>query len=64
MSQQILSETIAESSYRRIRADIIFGRLTPGQKLKLRKPQGSYETSISTLREVLNRLIFRGPCPC
>ena len=60
MSQQILSETIAESSYRRIRADIIFGRLTPGQKLKLESIKDSYETSISTLREVLNRLSSEG----
>lgn len=60
MSQQILSETIAESSYRRIRADIIFGRLTPGQKLKLESLKDSYETSISTLREVLNRLSSEG----
>jgi DNA-binding GntR family transcriptional regulator len=60
MSQQILSETIAESSYRRIRADIIFGRLAPGQKLKLESLKDSYETSISTLREVLNRLSSEG----
>ena len=60
MSQQILSETIAESSYRRIRADIIFGRLTPGQKLKLESLKDSYETSISTLREVLNGLSSEG----
>jgi DNA-binding GntR family transcriptional regulator len=60
MSQQILSETIAESSYRRIRADIIFGRLAPGQKLKLESLKEAYETSISTLREVLNRLSSEG----
>ncbi|KQV16387.1 GntR family transcriptional regulator [Rhizobium sp. Root1203] len=60
MSQQILSETIAESSYRRIRADIIFGRLAPRQKLKLESLKDSYETSISTLREVLNRLSSEG----
>ncbi|MGO8506561.1 GntR family transcriptional regulator, partial [Rhizobium leguminosarum] len=27
--QPVINETIAESSYRRIRADIIFGRLPP-----------------------------------
>ncbi|MBO9126695.1 MULTISPECIES: GntR family transcriptional regulator [unclassified Rhizobium] len=60
MLQQTENETIAESSYRRIRADIIFGRLAPGQKLKLDALKESYETSISTLREVLNRLSSEG----
>jgi DNA-binding GntR family transcriptional regulator len=54
------SETIAESSYRRIRSDIIFGRLTPGQKLKLDGLKTAYGTSISTLREILNRLAADG----
>jgi DNA-binding GntR family transcriptional regulator len=58
--QEIANETIAESSYRRIRADIIFGRLVPGQKLKLESLKLSYETSISTLREILNRLSSEG----
>ncbi|MGO7888722.1 GntR family transcriptional regulator, partial [Rhizobium ruizarguesonis] len=48
------------SSYRRIRADIIFGRLAPGKKLKLESLKESYETSISTLREVINRLSSEG----
>ena len=60
MLQPVINETIAESSYRRIRADIIFGRLPPGQKLKLESLKESYETSISTLREVLNRLSSEG----
>ncbi len=60
MLQQTENETIAESSYRRIRADIIFGRLPPGQKLKLDALKESYETSISTLREILNRLSSEG----
>ncbi|RUM06554.1 GntR family transcriptional regulator [Rhizobium chutanense] len=60
MPQPVVNETIAESSYRRIRADIIFGRLAPGQKLKLDSLKEAYETSISTLREVLNRLSSEG----
>ncbi len=60
MLQQAVNETIAESSYRRIRADIIFGRLAPGQKLKLDALKESYDTSISTLREILNRLSSEG----
>lgn len=60
MLPQTVTETIAESSYRRIRADIIFGRLAPAQKLKLESLKESYGTSISTLREILNRLSSEG----
>jgi len=60
MLQNFPSETVAESSYRRIRADIIFGRLLPGQKLKLDSLKDAYGTSISTLREILNRLSSEG----
>ncbi len=54
------AETVAESTYKRIRADIIFGRLHPGQKLKLDKLKDGYATSVSTLREILNRLSSEG----
>ena len=53
-------ETIGESAYRRIRSDIIFGVLAPGQKLRLEKVSESYGTSISTLRELLNRMCAEG----
>ncbi len=53
-------ETIGESAYRRIRSDIIFGLLPPGQKLRLEKVSESYGTSISTLRELLNRMCAEG----
>jgi GntR family carbon starvation induced transcriptional regulator len=53
-------ETIGEQVYRRIRADIIFGALLPGQKLRLEKVSESYGTSISTLRELLNRMCAEG----
>lgn len=53
-------ETIGESVYRRIRSDIIFGALSPGQKLRLEKVSESYGTSISTLRELLNRMCAEG----
>jgi DNA-binding GntR family transcriptional regulator len=49
-------ETIGDNTYRRIRTDIIFGRLAPGQKLKLERLKGEYGASVSTLREILNRL--------
>jgi DNA-binding GntR family transcriptional regulator len=54
------SETVGETAYRRIRADIIFGVLLPGQKLKLEKVSEAYGTSITTLRELLNRMSSEG----
>jgi DNA-binding GntR family transcriptional regulator len=60
MLPNVTSETVAESSYRRIRSDIIFGRLPPGQKLKLDGLKAAYGTSVSTLREILNRLAADG----
>ncbi|MDL2398152.1 FCD domain-containing protein [Rhizobium mayense] len=60
MDRVVLNETIAESSYRQIKADILFGRLRPGQKLKLETLKLAYDTSVSTLREILNRLTSEG----
>ena len=54
------SASIGEMAYRRIRADIVFGRLAPGQKLKLEVLREAYGTSVSTLRELLNRLASEG----
>jgi DNA-binding GntR family transcriptional regulator len=54
------AETVGESVYRRIRSDIIFGILPPRQKLRLEKISESYGTSISTLRELLNRMGAEG----
>lgn len=53
-------ETISDSTYKRMRSDIVFGRLAPGQKLKLDKLKTSYGVSISTLREILSRLSSEG----
>jgi len=53
-------ETAGERVYRRIRSDIIFGRLRPAQRLKLDAVKESYGISISTLRELLNRLTSEG----
>jgi DNA-binding GntR family transcriptional regulator len=53
-------ESIGEKAYRQIRSDIIFGRLQPGQKLRLDDLRQTYSTSISTLRELLNRLASEG----
>ena len=54
------AETAGERAYRRIRADIVFGTLAPGQKLRLDSLKESYGVSISTLRELLNRLTSEG----
>lgn len=48
--------TVGESAYQRIRADIVFGRLPPRKKLKLDQLKAHYGASVSTLREILNRL--------
>ena len=53
-------ETIGDDGYRRIRADILFGRLRPGQKLKLEGLKEGYGVSVSTLREILSRLTSEG----
>ena len=48
------------STYEIIRNDIIFGRLSPNKKLKLSDMKGMYGRSVTTLREVLNRLASEG----
>ena len=54
------SDSIGESAYRQIRTDILFGRLHPGEKLKLDRLKSQYGASVSTLREILNRLASEG----
>jgi DNA-binding GntR family transcriptional regulator len=48
--------SVGESAYQRIRTDILFGRLRPGGRLKLEQLKVDYGASVSTLREILNRL--------
>jgi DNA-binding GntR family transcriptional regulator len=60
LAEPTQGETIGETAYRRIRQDIVFGRLAPGEKLKLDRISGAYGVSISTLRELLNRLCSEG----
>lgn len=55
-----INETVGERTYKRLRSDIIFGRLAPGQRLRLERLSAQYETSIATLRELLNRLLVEG----
>jgi DNA-binding GntR family transcriptional regulator len=53
-------ETAADTAYRRIRRDILFGQLAPGQKLKLEVMRKGYGVSVTTLRECLSRLSSEG----
>ncbi len=54
------TETAGERVYRRLRNDIISGRLVPSEKLKLGRLKDDYGISINTLRELLNRLTSEG----
>ena len=53
-------DSISEKAYRQIRADIVFGKLNPGEKLKLDRLRGDYGASVGTLRELLSRLVSEG----
>lgn len=52
--------TVGDDGYRRIRTDIIFGKLRPAQKLRLEALREGYGVSVSTLREILSRLASEG----
>jgi DNA-binding GntR family transcriptional regulator len=54
------SATVGELAYRRIRSDIVLGRLTPGRRLPLERMKETYGASVSTLRELFNRLATEG----
>ncbi len=54
------SATAGEVAYRRIRSDIVLGRLSPGRRLPLERMKEAYGTSVSTLRELFNRLATEG----
>src|SRR5947209_6550347 len=49
-----------DSGYHRIRSDIIFGVLPPSGRLRLDSMKEDYGVSVSTLREILNRLASEG----
>jgi len=54
------TNTVGTSTYERIKHDVIFGELAPGVKLKLDGLRARYGASVSTLREILNRLASEG----
>lgn len=49
-------DTVGEVAYRRIRSHIVNGQHKPGEKLKLDRLKEVYGASVTTLREILNRL--------
>ena len=51
---------VGNDGYRRIRSDIILGKLKPDQKLRLEAMREDYGVSVSTLREILSRLTSEG----
>ena len=53
-------DTVGDSAYRTIRNDIIFGRLRPSERLRLEFLRKRYGVSVTTLREMLNRLASEG----
>ncbi|CAH0202298.1 GntR family transcriptional regulator [Roseomonas sp. CECT 9278] len=55
-----VEETAGDAAYRRMRADVVLGRLAPGRKLGLDGLRAIYGVSIGTLREALNRLAAEG----
>ncbi|AJE46734.1 GntR family transcriptional regulator [Celeribacter indicus] len=50
------AKTVTESVYRKLRSDIIWGRLPPGAPLKSDELRKRYGAGISPLREALSRL--------
>lgn len=57
---EIIPVTVGETAYQRIRSDIVFGRIAPGQKLRLDRMRAEYGVGVSTLRELLSRLAAEG----
>jgi GntR family carbon starvation induced transcriptional regulator len=53
-------ETVGDLVYARIRADILFGHLTPGERLRLDEASRRYGASVGTMRESLSRLASEG----
>jgi GntR family transcriptional regulator, carbon starvation induced regulator len=54
--QNDVPRTIAESIYKRLRQDILWGRFAPGAPLRSDLLRARYEVGISPLREALTRL--------
>lgn len=55
-----MSLSLFQTTFTRLRSDIIFGVAAPGQRLRLEDLHKAYGASVPTLREVLNRLASEG----
>lgn len=53
-------ESVGDAIYRRLRHDIVFGNLKPGQRLRLEGLRAQYGSSVTTLREALSKLASEG----
>ncbi|MBV9078198.1 MAG: GntR family transcriptional regulator [Methylobacteriaceae bacterium] len=53
-------ETVGSAIYGRLRSDILFGHLAPGQRLRLDEASRRYGASVGTMRESLSRLASEG----
>ncbi|MDZ7754166.1 MAG: GntR family transcriptional regulator [Gammaproteobacteria bacterium] len=54
------ARTLTDAVYRRLRNDIIHGRLEPGSKLRIEALRQQYEVGATPLREALSRLTSEG----
>jgi DNA-binding GntR family transcriptional regulator len=52
--------SLFQTTYARLRGDILFGALAPSLRLRLEDLHKTYGASVPTLREVLNRLASEG----
>lgn len=55
-----MTQSLAQTTYAKMRADIIFGQLAPGARLRMEELRARYGVSVPTLREVLSRLASEG----
>jgi DNA-binding GntR family transcriptional regulator len=56
-SKTVVSKTLADVAYQRLRRDIVSGVLAPGAKLPMEQLSKQYEIGMSPLREALARLV-------
>ena len=54
------SRTLAEAASRKLRAEILEGRLKPGEKLQIERLSAAYDVGPTPLREALSRLTAMG----
>jgi GntR family carbon starvation induced transcriptional regulator len=53
-------KTLSDEAYRRLRDDLIAGRLVPGSRLRVERLKADYDIGASPLREALSRLASEG----